>query len=150
MSDQKIEVVINEVLKGDTKKNALDFVAYLNDSEMIVGENHSEVSYKDECICYMHIDGSDQVPGPWTIWSDDNAIYEHGDALLDDHTMEIAWAHANTCGSCGGGCSPGKRKTIFDKEFDNICSSTFMFTNPDAETLECVKMLLAMRKKAVQ
>ena len=53
MSNQKTEVVINDVLKGDTKKNALDFVAYLNDSEMIVGENHSEVSYKDECICYI-------------------------------------------------------------------------------------------------
>ena len=150
MSNQKIEALINEVLKGGSRKNALDFVAYLHDNEMIVGENHSEVSYNGESICYMHIDGSDQAPGPWTIWSDDNAIYEHGDASLDEHTKEIAWARANVCGSCGGDCSPGKHKTIFDKEFDNICSSTFMFTNPDAETLECVKKLLAMRKKAMR
>ena len=149
MSENKIEDVIGKALNGDAQKNALDFIAYLNANEMIVGENHSEVSYKGEIICYMHIDGSDQVPGPWTIWSDDNAVYEHVDASLDEHTKEIAWAHANVCGSCGGDCSPGKRKTIFGKEIDNICSATFMFTNPDAETLECVKKLLEMRIKAI-
>lgn len=150
MSNQKIEDVINEVLIGEAKKNALDFVSYLNKNKMIITENHSEVRYKDEIICYMHIDGSDQVPGPWTIWSDDNAVYENGDFSLDRHTQEIAWSCVNSCASCGGDCSPGKHKTIFGKEFDNICSSTFMFTNPDTETLECVKKLLSMRACVIQ
>ena len=149
MSDQKIEVIINEVLQDDTRKNALNFVSFLTANEMIVGENLSEVSYKDEVICYIHIDGSDQVPGPWTIWSDDNAIYEQEDVSLDKNTKEIAWKHANACGSCGGGCSPGSRKMIFGKEFNNICGSTFMFTDPDAETLKCVKKLLEMRTKDI-
>jgi len=149
MHNHKIEVTISEVLKGETQKNALDFVAYLNKSDMAVGENQSEVRYKDEIICYIHIDGSNQVPGPWTIWSDDNEIYECADASLDNCINEIAWTYANVCGSCGGDCSPGKRKIIFGKEFDNICSSTFMFTNPNAETLECVMKLLEMRKKSV-
>ena len=146
----KIEDVINEVLKGESQKNALDFATYLNANEMVVGENHSEVRYKDEGICYLHIDGSDQVPGPWTIWSDDSKIYENGDISLDEDIKKLAWAHANACGSCGGSCSPGIRKIIFGKEFNNICTSTFMFTDPDAKALECVKKLLEIRVKAAK
>jgi len=102
MLNQKIEDFINITLKGDSQKNALDVVAYLNTSNMIVGENHSEVSYNNVNICYLHIDGSDQVPGPWMIWSDDSAIYEHGDSALNEQTKNVALAHANVCASCGG------------------------------------------------
>ena len=149
MSNQKIEVVINDVLKGDTQKNALEFVAFLTANEMIAGGEHGEVNYKGEVICYLYIDGSDQIPGPWTIWSDDNDVYENDNISLDEDIRKLAWSHANTCGSCGGDCSPGKSKIILGKEFDNICSSTFMFTNPNAKALECVKKLLEMRVKAI-
>ena len=150
MSEKRIEDVINEVLKGEAQKNALDFAAFLNENEIIVGENLGEAAYKGEAVCYMHFDGSDQVPGPWTIWSDGSTVYEYEDVLQDEGIRETAWAHANVCGDCGAGCSPGKRKTIFGKEFDNICSATFMFTNPDAKTLECVKQLLKIRINAIQ
>ena len=59
------------------------------------------------------------------------------------------------CGNCYGvDCSPGKTKMIFGKEFTNICNAdkvnmTFMFTNPDDETLECVKKLILMRKNII-
>ena len=59
---------------------------------------------------------------------------------------KIAWANVNTCGNCGGDCSPGTRKAILGQEFDNVCSTDLAFCNPDTNTLEYVKKLLEMRK----
>ena len=149
MVNKNIEVMVNNVLNGESKSNALDFIAFLNTNELIVGENNSEVSYNGENVCYIHIDGSDQIPGPWTVWSDDSSVYEQEVASIDKQVKELAWEHANVCENCGGNCSPGMRKIIFGKTFDNICSSTFMFTNPDAKTIECLKNLLMLRMSAV-
>ena len=68
---------------------------------------------------------------------------------MDEPMKEIAWAHINICASCGGKCSPGKGKTVFGKEFDNVCNADMAFHVPSAETLECVKKLLEMRKKDI-
>ena len=130
-------------------KNALDFAAYIRTNEMVAGGNHGEVCYKDKCICYMHLDGTEQEPGPWTIWTDGDYGRERADVPIDKHTKEIAWAHVNFCADCGGSCSPGKRKVIFGKEFDNVCSADMAFYVPDAEALECVKKLLDMRKHEI-
>jgi hypothetical protein len=145
----KIEDLINDVLSGNTLKNALDFAAFLRVNEMIAGGDHGEVSYKGKCVCYMYLDGNAQMPGPWTIWTEGDYSNEHKDVPMDEHMKEIAWANVNICGSCGGNCSPGKRKVILGKEFDNVCNADMAFTNPDAKTLECVKKLLKMRKRNI-
>ena len=153
---KKIEEVINDVLKGDAQKNALDFVAHLraNDVPLEEADNYWEVKYKGECLCYLFINGSDEEPGPWTIWSDqtpgswaswDDYSGKSADETVDKHIKEIAWAHANVCGNCGGSCSPGKSKTILGKTFDNICNSTMAFTNPDAKALTCAKKMIDVR-----
>ena len=60
---------------------------------------------------------------------------------------EIAWKHVDICGNCGGCKNPGgNRKTIFGKEFDNICVTPMRFDNPNAETIECVKKLIDIRR----
>jgi len=147
MSEQKIEVVINDVLKGDAQKNALDFAQYLKSNEMVA--NGAEVSNNGTPVCYIHIDGSDEKPGPWTIWTEGDYTQEHKDVLLDEHMKKIAWANVNICGDCGAGCGPEKRKVIFGKEFDNVCNAIMAFNNPNAETLECVKKLIEMRKNII-
>jgi len=53
------------------------------------------------------------------------------------------------CDSCTESCGKGTRKRILGKEFDNVCSSSFAFGNPDGDALECVKKLLEMRKRAI-
>jgi len=64
-----IESIINDAaLNGDTLKNTMDFANFLEENEMIAGGEHGAVTYKDEAVCYMHLDGSEQAPGPWTIW----------------------------------------------------------------------------------
>ena len=140
------EGYVNHVLSGDTLKIALDFAAFIKANDMIAGGEHGEVSYRDKCLCYMHLDGDEQAPGPWTIWTGGDYSKELEDVPIDERTKEIAWAHINHCASCGGSCSPGTRKVIFGKEFENVCSADMAFYLPDTETMECIKKLLRMRK----
>ena len=147
MSNQVFENTINEVLSGDNLKSALDFAEYLKANELDV--NGSEISYNGKSVCYVHLDNTENYPGPWTIWTEGDYSSEHQDVPMSGHMKEIAWKHVNICGSCGGSCSPGKRKSIFGKEFDNVCSADMAFYVPNAETLECVKKLLEMRKNDI-
>jgi len=151
MAEKRIEDFINETLTGDAQKNALEFATFLQENEIATpdGEGYWELNYKDKEVCILFINGEADIPGPWTIWSDESEYGELADFSIDEKTKEIAWKFANKCGSCGQDCSPGKTKTIFGKEFENICGSTFMFTNPDAETLEGVKKLVEMRKHVI-
>lgn len=162
MSKQRIEDVINNVLNNDSQKYALDFVAYLRANEIPLGEseNYWEVKYKGKCVCFIFINGTDEKPGPWTIWSNQEsgiwAAWADGDSgveqesfPVDERTKEVAWANVNYCASCGSNCSPGKRKTILGKEFDNVCSSAVAFTNPDSEALDCAKKMVDIRKSEI-
>jgi len=145
LTNQSIVDIMNNCLSGDELKNALDFAAYLEANEMIV--NGAERSYKGKPVCYMHIDAAREYPGPWTIWSEGDYSSEHADIPIDQHIKEIAWAHINTCGDCPAGCSFGKRKAVFGRQFDNVCNADMAFHIPNAQTLECVKKLLEMRKR---
>lgn len=145
MSEKTFQERIQETLTGATQQNALAFAAYLDKEGMTV--SGGEISYNGYPLCYIHIDGKPEIPGPWTIWSPDGFTATHPNVPMSDDLIKIAHAHANVCGKCGAPCAPGSRKTIFGKEFDNICSSDMMFTDPDAATLECVKKLLEIKKQ---
>lgn len=160
MPGKRIEVVAGDVLKGDTQKNALDFITYLRSIEIPIeeeSENYWEVKYKDECICFIWINGAEEIPGPWTIWSAQVpgtwaawGNCEYVDFPLDEHVKEVAWKNVNVCGNCGG-CSNvgGIHKTVLGKEFDDLCNSTMAFTNPDAEALKCAKKMVEIRKNDI-
>jgi hypothetical protein len=67
---------------------------------------------------------------------------------------EIAWANVVRCGNCDDAdCNPGKTEMIFGKEFANVCRGAdnlaMIFSNPDAEALECAKKMVAMRKYVI-
>ena len=143
MSKKKIEDVINETLKDEAKKNALDFIGFLRSKGIPIEEsdNYWEVKYKDRGLCYIWIDGSVNKPGPWTIWT--NGDYER--FPVEERIKEIAWANVNPCGNCGASCSPGSNKTIFGKYFNNICNSVMAFTNPESIAIECAKTLVEIR-----
>jgi len=76
-------------------------------------KNFWNVGYKDKSVCYIWLDGTAEMPGPWTIWSDSDSDFsgEHEDFPIDGRMREVAWANVNVCGNCRGSCSPGKRKT---------------------------------------
>ena len=151
MSNKKIEDIFNEVLTGDVLKNALDFMGFLSANGIIQTGQHA-MHYKGECVCYID---TRSESSSWIIWTEGDYSREYDTFPIEEHTKEIAWANVMKCGNCDGvNCSPGKTKIIFGKEFANICNAdnvnmTFKFTNPVAETLECVKKLVLMRKNII-
>ena len=157
MPEQKIESLIGEALTGDAQKYALDFVAYLRANGMLFekGEGYWEgklywyVKYKNQSVCYLFINPDEENLKPWTIWSDDSGSNCFEDAPLNGQLKETVWKNVDFCGNCGGDCSPGTRKTIFGKEFKNVCRSALIFINPDAEALECVKKMVEIRKNDI-
>lgn len=157
MQAKRIEDAIRDALQGDAQANALDFVAHLAANGVPIGEaeNYWDIQLEGQSVCFVWVDGASQAPGPWTIWSDqasgswvawagaDGAA--HGDAPVDTHTKEIAWAHANPCGHCGGCDSPGKRAIILGRTFEGICNSALAFTGPDVEATGCAKKMVDAR-----
>lgn len=150
----KIEKYIKEHLNESSQKNALDFFAFLIENEMVFekGKGYWEdkfylmVKFKNEYICFVLINNSNETP-PWIIWSDDSNSNWFASISLEEYIREIAWENVDICGNCGG-CEDigGSYKTIFGKDFNNVCRTTFKFINPDTKTLECVKKIVEFRK----
>lgn len=163
MAEQRIEEIINDTLMGDTQTNALDFIAFLRAEDIAYNQSggYLDVHCLGRNVCSVLITGDKDAPGPWTIWSEQEpgtwVTWPDGEpgggqaGLPEDaHTREIAWAHVNPCASCGGDCSPGRRKTVFGRGFDNLCNSALAFTDPDAEALACAKRMVQARVKDIR
>ena len=156
MPVHRIDDYIGNALIGDVRKTTIDFFEYLSESQTQFERGKGYwadklywmAKYKDEYVCFVLINGDEN--GQWIIWSDDSGSDWYADALMDDRMKEIAWKHIDICGNCGGCKNPGgSQKTILGKEFDNVCITAMKFTNPDAETVECLKRLVELRKNAI-
>jgi len=154
MPKQIIEDVINDTLKGEAQKNALDFVAYLRENKMSpinTSNNGWKVSSKACVVCYIWIDSD---TGTLTL---NPFIGEYALDSLSDEFKEIVWANKRpTCGeTChvivgdGYNCSY-KLNTIFGKNFDDACARSIVFKNPDSNEFECLKELIMMRKNTIK
>ena len=152
MTKHTIERHIEETLIGDARKNAANFIEHLSgyDLQLERGAGYWAdklywmVKYKGEYVCFILFISDES--GQWIIWSDDSGSDWYADAPMDESMKEIAWKHVDICGNCGGCKNPGgNRKAIFGKEFDNVCVTPMRFTNPNAETVECVKKLIEIR-----
>lgn len=139
-----VEEAIRNTLNGDALRNALSFIAFMKENGITCEPAEGIWVYEDGCVLYM--DGAANMPGPWTIWAEFGTD-DDGDSV-DGRLKEVAWAHINPCGNCGCGNQPGSRKTVFGREFDHICTSTLVFHNPDAGTLESIKQLALLKKRA--
>ena len=151
MSEILIENVINEKLKGDSQQTALNFIEFLREKELALTSNGDGIGWAVGGIVgnsagFMFINGEENMPGPWTIWF--NSCEFNDEDSVDDDLKETAWAHASPCGHCHAGwkdCGGGDR-IIFGKEFEWLCHSPLMFTNPDFKTLENLKKLILIVK----
>ena len=123
---------------------------FLCTNEIIQTTQH-EWHYNGKCVCY--IDTRNRKHS-WIVWTEGDYSGEREGFPIDESTKEIAWANVMKCRNCDDIDCRGKAKIVFGKEFANICNAdnvnmTFMFTNPDAEVLECVKTLVLMRKNII-
>jgi hypothetical protein len=151
----EIESYLGNTLTGDARKSATAFFEYLSDCgfQLERGQGYWAdklywtVKHKGEYICFILINGGEDKTEPvgWVIWMDSGRTGRFADNIPDERTKEIALKHIDICGNCGGCDKPGgSRKTIFEKEFDNVCITPMRFDNPDAETVECVKRLVGL------
>jgi len=152
-----IEQEFHAKLTGDNLKNALDFASYWGTENVTAesGDFCGTVKYKGNDICYIKVGGfEDEELDHWIIWSIHDAdIAETPDFPVVAHIKEGFWTNVNQCGyflsggkHCGCGNQPGKRKAIFGKEFDNVCNSDIVFTNPDADALEYANTMVDLIK----
>lgn len=165
MSAITIENHINEALTGDAQTLALDFAAHLQAQGVTLergtgywaDKRYWMGKYKDKYICFILLNGYGSAahkdePEGWIIWLDDADSRQsqwYVNASLDEEMKETAWRNIDFCANCGS-CGGGTRKTIFGKEFDNVCGTTFRFDNPVAEAVECAKKLADMRIVALK
>jgi len=152
MAEKKtIEEQINNVLGGDSLKIALNFIDFLCVNKLPIdydgkGDGCAVGGTVGNSIGYMIVNGAEKSPGPWTIWL--NSCDFNETSMTTDELKQAAWIHASNCGKCNKNwekCGGGAR-VIFGREFERLCHSPLMFTNPDSETLENIKKLIFMLK----
>jgi len=151
-----IENLINKVLKGEAQKNALDLIAHIRANEDVftipMCEDNAENIWNGcdvSNLGYIVINGSDDFPGPWTIWFGANNFGEYSKAPVDERIKEFAWKHVSPCGNCGKNCTTATNTKVFGKVFENTCMSNLLFVNPNAEAVECMKKLIDIKKNDI-
>ena len=152
-----MEHVIRDALTGDAQKNALELAAFLTANgvsceRQTIGYWADKIyfvcNYNNQSVCYISI--NEHENNTWYVTGDDSGSSWYEDVPLEEPIRKIAWESIDICtdpSSCGACGSPGKmsRKTIFGKEFDNVCPVTIKFTNPDAAAVECMKKVFEAR-----
>lgn len=148
----KIENIINTVLEGERKQNALAFVSFLRSLRMTpqwASVNSWAVSYKSTRVCYIKVGDSLAGPGSWYI----RPAIGYNNMLVDfcvkEQLQEIMLASVHFCRACGR-CAPGKHAVFFGKDLDGVCYSIdFEFHNPDIAVLDCAEKLVIFRRNMI-
>ncbi len=153
MEELSIKDYIRRELSPGEQKITLDFVNYLEERSLGFYKDdcgcwkdkiYYWVTLKDRCVCFIAIKDPDEKENSWTVWSDDIDTNQP----VCEEVKEYAWHcvdHCINCGSCGG----GRRKNVFDREFDDVCGCTFRIDDPDAKALAFLKTMVDMRIKAI-
>ncbi|MCL2407887.1 MAG: hypothetical protein FWC95_08160 [Defluviitaleaceae bacterium] len=149
--DKIIECIIDAKLNGDAHRNLSKLVEHLRAHE---ASGRTSITMHDDSfdggwmvagVSYVLINGTDEFPGPWTMWMDYDKIGEKSSIIVDESTKKFAGAHVATCGNCGGTCTPGVSATVFGKEFKNTCQTNLMFNNPNEEAIGHIKRLIDVK-----
>jgi len=153
------EVKLKEFLSGERLKNASDFVAYLKESGRTceLSSNHpsSIFKYMDEYSCLVIYEKDDENPmGRWFIccWRNNCDVCEHENFPADKNLKEFAQNNIHKCFNCGGCKSHGlgpTRISVFEKEYENVCSDVFHFYSPESENLKNVINLMELQKHII-
>jgi len=155
----KVEDAIIELLNGELQKNALEFSAYLNKSElspislpyeMDQGKTVGyKIPYNGHYIGWMLI----KETGEWVVQIFNFLDFGktiHSDER-DEEFKKAVYDHVSICGSpCHDECWRAKDVKIFGKEFKSVCSQhSHDFVNPVDKTIEHVKKLIEYSKKTM-
>ena len=145
---KNINEKFNELLTGDTLKDALDFAEFIKENKFF-WNGEFDIFYQNELLCYIDI--PTEKKKRFQIWTVGDYSHELQEFPLSVVQKEIALEHVAKCTNCSDmNCGPGKNETIFGKKFPTVCHGVenlaMKFNNPTGQTLEVVKKLLLMRK----
>lgn len=158
MTEMNIYDHINSELRLDDRKIALMFVNYLENNHITFYRDTCDcwkdkiyywAKLGDKCVCFIAINDPDEEENRWTVWSDDMDSEWFERCPASEEIKKSAWKHIDYCGKCGS-CGGGRHKTIFGKEFDNICGCTFRIDNPDSDDLLFLKKMTEIRIMEIQ
>jgi len=145
-----IENAINDLLDGENKNNALDWVAFLNANNFMAVWNPENkqlrINYKDVLVSCSYVDvaGADFIINFCTLDFNDSSS-ANGDL------KEFTWKHTVVCPQgCGEQtiCEISQKQIkIFGKEYDNICISPLQIINPDRNDFKYAKKLMQIIKQ---
>ena len=148
MSEQPktMEQRMKENLNGDLLTNALDFLAYMDETD--------GYSHLGENICFIDCD-----PEHLYIFFHLSSVVCKNDvdfSPISEELKTFAWSHVNQCNhyrtngtACGCGQQPGHSVTILDRKFDNMCNCFICIHNPDAQTFAKTKALIEACKVCI-
>ena len=145
--NKTIESNLKENLSGELLVNALDFVSYLKSIGMTTDDSN-RFYYKGELMCIL-VNFKDEKNPFGMLFICDCPIYEHDGFPIDESVKSFAQKNIQKCRGDKCGCDHKERgatKMVFGKEYNNLCSSEIIFTNPDAEAVEKIKVLMELWK----
>jgi len=133
-------------LKNESLTNALEFVDYLINKglapikEWDMGFRFTK-NNKSPCLIVLLKNGEG-----WFI-CDVPVAYEPEWDSLDDDLKRFLVSHIKLCtvhegGICGCGSEPGINSKIFDKSYENTCTSQIQLVNPDIVVLDKFKEVI--------
>ena len=93
VNEPDIRNYIYEKLSLDEQKVALDFISYLEETNMSFSKDNCDywkdkiyywVKLSDKCVCFIAIQDPDEKENHWTVWSDDMSSEWFEDFLIKD------------------------------------------------------------------
>ena len=134
----QIEEEIVELLDGDLRETALEFIAYLRTNNMTprqwFGPHYWRVPYEKSYLCGIVVD-KDRLRF-WFFSGDYSGELEEG-------FTKAVQGGVRPCVSCVDDCPKGRDTAVFGNVFSNTCFQfPVQFENPDGSTLDTISGLI--------
>jgi len=143
----KIKDALRNNLKGEALTNALHFVEFLTERGLTPNmewDNGVRFIKNEKSPCLVVFNMQDN--GEWFICDMPVVSEPEWDSLSNDlknfiiANIKICSVHQGE--SCGCGSEPGTNKSIFGKDYSNVCTSEIQFHNPTPDDLEKLKEIV--------
>lgn len=148
------ETLVRETFPENVQERVLRFFAFLRGEGAVferaggywAGQYYWAVRCLGEPVFYLLINGTgdEAAFAPITVWADDSGSPWYEDAPLSQMEKELCWKRVDICERCGS-CAGGTKKTVFGRNFENVCRTTLRFIGPNREELSLLEKLAGLR-----
>jgi len=145
----EVKDALRNNLEGERLANALDLVDYLIEKGLTPKkefDNGVRFIKNEKSPCMVVFFKNAQNVGEWFI-CDLPVAFESEWNLLSNDLKKFIVENVKLCNvyqgnPCGCGSEPGVNKTIFGKDYNNVCTSEIQFINPESNVLDKLKQII--------